>query len=124
VSQRGFTMIEALVSLAILGIALAGIVPGFFLYTRTNALSEVRSGSVAAAQRVFEALRAQDPADLPSSGASAAQIVPVGKNEFQVVTRYCVITPYCSAGNRHVVIEVSYGGRIVFTIESVLTQLR
>ena len=88
-SQRGFTMIEALVSLAILGIALAGIVPGFFLYTRTNALTEVRSGSVAAAQRVFEALRAQDPSDLPSSGASAAQIVPVGKNEFQVVTRYC-----------------------------------
>jgi type II secretory pathway pseudopilin PulG len=117
-------MIEALVSLAILGIALAGIVPGFFLYTRTNALSEVRSGSVAAAQRVFEALRAEDPSDLPTSGSSAAQIIPVGKYEFQVVTRYCVITPYCGPGNRHVVIDVSYGGRQVFSVESVLTQLR
>lgn len=122
--ESGFTLVEALVALAILGIVLAGIAPGFLLYSSTNTMNEVRSGAVAVAQRAFEFLRVQDPSDLPSTGTSAPQLMSVGANEFQVVTKYCVIPSYCSAGTRHVVLEVSHAGRMVFTIESVLTQLR
>lgn len=123
-SERGLTLVEALVAMAIMGIVLAGVTPLFMTYLNANTLNEERSGAMAAAQQVLERLRAQDPADLPSSGTSAAQALTIGGRTYQATTRYCVTAAYCDTASRHVVVEVTYRGTRIFQAETVFTQLR
>lgn len=121
---RGFTLLEALVALAIMGIALAGLVPAFQAFLDANSASEERSNAVAAAQQVMEMLRQQDPASLPSSGTSAVETIQVGDHEYEVVATYCAQTTYCSSAARHILLEVSFAGNAVYEVETVFTQLR
>jgi prepilin-type N-terminal cleavage/methylation domain-containing protein len=123
-NERGFTLLEALISLAILGIVLVALVPTFQTFLNANTLSEERSNAVAAAQRVMEVLRHQDPASLPSSGSSAIQAVSVGEHEYEVVTHYCQESKYCGTDIRHIVVEVSFAAKVVYTVETVFTRLR
>jgi prepilin-type N-terminal cleavage/methylation domain-containing protein len=123
-SERGFSLAEALVALAIMGIAIVGVTPLFMTYLDANTLTEQRSGAVAAAQQILEGVRAQNPSSLPSSGASAAQSVMVGGRVYEVTTRYCVNASFCDTASRHVVVEVTYRGIRIFTAETVFTQLR
>ena len=123
-NSRGFTLLEALVAMAILGIALAGLVPSFQSFMDANSLSEQRSNAVAAAQEVMEGLRQLDPSGLPSTGNSSVQAVTVGNHEYEVVATYCVETSYCSSAARHIVLEVSFAGKTVYTVESVFTRLQ
>ena len=123
-NSRGFTLLEALVAMAILGIALAGLVPSFQSFMDANSLSEQRSNAVAAAQEVMEGLRQLDPSGLPSTGTSSVQAVTIGNHEYEVVANYCVETSYCSSAARHIVLEVSFAGKTVYTVESVFTRLQ
>lgn len=123
-NARGFTLTEGLVSLAILGVVLAGVVPLFFNYMDVTTRNEARSGAIAAAQQQIEAVRQDDPSSLPSSGASSPAVIAVNDREYEVVTRYCEQSTFCSTNSRHVTIEVSYAGRIVYATESVFTKLR
>ena len=122
-NARGASLIETVAALAILGIALAAAVPAFMLQMDTNTFAEHHSGAVAAAQQVMETLRNQDPASLPSSGSSAIQAVTVGHHEYEAVTHYCQRSVYCGSDSRHIVIEVSFAGQMVYTIETVFTRL-
>jgi prepilin-type N-terminal cleavage/methylation domain-containing protein len=122
-NSKGFTLLEALVSLGILGVTLAAILPAFQALMDANSLSEERSNALAAAQEVMEGLRHEDPASLPSSGSSAVQAVTVGAHEYEVVTHYCRDTTYCGADSRHIVVEVSFAGKDVYEIETVFTRL-
>ena len=121
---KGFTLLEVLVAMGLLGMLLAGIVPVFFSMMAVNTRNEERSGAVAAAQQVLEELRRQDPALLPDSGTSGPQVIPVDDRAFEVTSWYCLAPEYCDDNSRHVLIEVKYGGRTFFSAESVLTQLR
>jgi general secretion pathway protein I len=121
---RGFTLLEALVALAILGIALAGLLPAFQTFLDANSVSEERSNAVAAAQQVMELLRQQDPSSLPSSGTSTVETIQVGDHEYEVVATYCAEADYCSTAARHIVLEVSFAGNAVYQVETVFTQLR
>lgn len=123
-SERGFTLLEALVALAILGITLAAMVPSFQTFLDANSFTEERSNGVAAAQEIMEALREADPASLPSSGSSPVQAVVVGQHEYEVVVHYCVEAQYCNAATRHLLLEVSFAGDTIYTVESVFTRLR
>lgn len=123
-SERGFTLLEALIALAILGIALAGLVPTFQAFLDANSVSEQRSNAVAAAQQVMETLRRVDPSTLPSSGTSDVQAVTVGQHEYEVVTKFCVESSYCSSAARDIVLEVSFAGKTIYTVESVFTRLQ
>jgi len=122
--QAGFTLIEALVAVSILGIVLTAILPSFLNYMDTNTLTEVRSGAVAVAQETMEGLRQADPGSLPSSGYSGPRLHTVGKLEFESVTRYCTRPQFCGANSRQMTIEVMYGGQTVYTLESVHTRLK
>jgi prepilin-type N-terminal cleavage/methylation domain-containing protein len=124
VSPRGFTLTEALIALSILGVALAGVLPTFLTYSDTNTMNEERSGAVAAAQLVAEGLRQVDPAGLPTTGTSPVQVVRVGDRDYEVTQRYCVRSEFCGADSRHLTIEVRYGGRTVYSVETVYTRLR
>ena len=123
-NQRGFGLVESLVALALMGIVLTGLLPSFMVFLRANTLNDTRSGALAAAQQIVEGLRRQDPSLLPSSGASAAQLVAVGGREFEVVTRYCSRPEHCNSESRQLLVEVSYGGRQVLSVETVQTALR
>ena len=122
-SEKGFTLFEALVAIAILGILLAGIAPTFFTYLDANDLSEERTGALAAAQEAMEQLRQLDPAGMPQSGTSPMQVVSVGDRDYEVQTLFCTSSQFCNDDSRHLLIEVSYGGRTIYSVESVFTAL-
>jgi type II secretory pathway pseudopilin PulG len=117
------TLVEALIALAIAGVAIVAILPAFMKQVQANTLSEERTGAITAVEQRLEALRLADPASLPTSGATAPQNVTVGTRRYQVVTRYCVRPQYCDAGSRHVVVEAYWQGRKVYDAETVFTQL-
>lgn len=123
-NERGFTLLESLVALAILGIALAGVMPVFQGFFDVNNATERRSNSVAAAQEVMEALRQVDPAALPTSGSSPVQTVTVGDHDYEILVRYCTRNEYCNSRSRQIELEVSYAGKTVYDVETVYTRLR
>jgi prepilin-type N-terminal cleavage/methylation domain-containing protein len=122
-NDKGFTLIESLVALAILGITLAALVPAFQSFLDANSVSEQRSNALAAGQQAMEALRHVDPASLPTSGSSSPQIVTVGEHEFEVVTTYCLDSSYCGTGTRHITMDVAFAGKDIYTLETVFTRL-
>jgi len=124
VNERGFTLLEGLLALALLGIALAGILPAFFGYMNVNTRNEVRTGAVAAAQEQMESLRVADPSALPSTGATGPSYIGIDDREFELTSRYCIRPEYCSTNSRHVLIEVAFGGNVIYQTESVFTKLR
>lgn len=129
----GFSLIEALVAIAILGIVLAALVPAFVGNLRTNTRSEIRGGAVRAAQQVLESLRAAgcfQPIEcdstqtyLPTGGTLGPEIVRAGGRDFSVVTRLCPNDAYCSENTRFLRVEVSLDERIVYTADTVYSQL-
>lgn len=122
--QRGMSLIEALLAIVILGIALSSVSQAFVTQRSVNRRNEERGGAAAAAQQVMERLRRQDPASMPTSGASSPELITVDGRGFEVVTRYCVDATYCGAGSRHLRLEVSLAGQRLFDVETVYTQLR
>ena len=122
-NDRGFTLLESLVAVAILGVVMAAIAPTFFTYLDANTMSEERTGALAAAQETMEQLRHLDPTSMPDTGSSPLQIVSVGKRDFEVQTHFCTANQFCGEDSRHLLIEVSYGGRTVYSVESVFTAL-
>ena len=129
----GFSLIEALVAIAILGIVLAALVPAFIGNLRTNTGSEIRGGAVRAAQQVLESLRAAgcfQPAEcdstqtyLPTAGTLGPQTVQAGGRAFSVITRLCPDNAHCSENTRHLRVEVSLDDRVVYTADTVYSQL-
>ena len=122
-NSKGFTLLESVISLGILSITLVGMLPAFQTFMDANSLSEERSNALAAGQEVIEALRHKDPSSLASSGSSPIEAVQVGSHEYEVVTHYCLNSSYCGSDIRHITVEVSFAGKIVYTIETVFTRL-
>lgn len=122
-SERGFSLLEVVAALALISFAAVGVVPAFMVHLHANTRSEERSGAVLAVQQTMEALRLEDPTALPASGASPTQLVTVGERQYQVVTRYCVKPAFCDTNTRHIEVEVSFGGRKIYAVETVYTQL-
>ena len=119
----GFTLVEALIAMALVGMVLVAMLPAFFTYFDSNTRNEERTGGVEAAQYVIETLRRVDPATLPTSGSTSPQVVPVGERSYEVVTHYCTDSSFCTANARHLLIEVRLGGVEIFSAETVYTQL-
>ena len=59
-----------------------------------------------------------------TSGSSSVQTVTVGARDYEVITRYCVVSGGCDLSTRHLVVEVDYGNETVLTAESVYTKLQ
>jgi len=122
--SRGSTLIESLIALLILGIVAAGMLPAFMMQLDANGRSELRSGAILAAQQSMEALRILDPeTEIPSTGQSAIRLVTVGDRQFEVVTYYCEREEFCNEDSRYVRVEVSLGGRVLYDVKTVYTQL-
>ena len=123
-SQAGFTLIEILVALTIFIIASALMAPSFIAHLKYNLGAERRSGAVAAAQEYLDQLRALDPATLPSSGTAAPVLVNAGERTYSVVVKYCLTPAYCTSRSRLIRLEVSFANELMYTVETVFTQLQ
>lgn len=121
--DSGVTIIEAIIGLAILGIGLAFIVPGFSSSLLINNRTETRFQAAIVAQKELENARIKDVISLPTSGQTTPTTVSSGGRSFNVITKYCAITTLCGAGSRHLRVEVSYDSETVFSVDTVYTQL-
>lgn len=122
--QRGYTIIETLVSLCIFGMVSVGIAGGMTSYMRFNTVNEQKSGAIMAAQVVLDDLRMTDPVTLPSTGETS-ESVQVGNRSYLVTTSYCSSSEFCTSNNlRHLRLRVTYRDAELYNVETVYAQLR
>ncbi len=123
-ANKGFSLIEAVIAVAILGVLMAGVIPAFIGNLNINDQSERRSEAVVLAQQTFETLRRGDMASLPMSGSSTETNLLNGRS-YKVTTYYCLVALYCKQGSsRHLTVEVQVSGKKVYEVETVYTNLR
>ena len=121
--QSGFSLIEILVSLGIVGIVSAFVTPAFIAQNRVNKLSEIRGLAISATDQRFDMMRAADPATLPDGGEEEFEAT-VGGIPFVLRVEYCINSDWCSAATRHLRITALRNGEVVHQSETVFTQLR
>ena len=117
-SRKGFTLVEALIAVAILGIILAGILPSFISYSRLNTDSEFRTSAVAVAQEVMEDLRQLRLARWPETQVVWSR--NMGGRDFEVLIEH---EPWEDSSNaREVQLQVTHDDRVLYEVETVYTQ--
>jgi prepilin-type N-terminal cleavage/methylation domain-containing protein len=120
--DAGFTLVEALLAIAILSIAAVAALPAFVTQMESNHRNEARGEAVTAAEQVLEGLRLARPDEMPSGGRVGPDWILVGDREFEVFTDYCAKPQYCSTGSRHLRVEVRWQNRKVYDVETVYTK--
>lgn len=122
-NQHGFTLVEVLVSVAIVGLITAFLSPVFIAQSKFNTTSEIKGLAIDATDRQVDTMRLTDPATLQSSGSTTSTIV-VGGKSFSVKVDYCSTAGYCSSVTRHLKFTTSYRGKTYYATETIFTQLR
>lgn len=129
---RGFSLVEALVAVAVLGVALALLAPSLGFFARVNGQQEERSGAVRVAEQTFEALRAAPFGARVGSGgpwpdapgSEVTRTVDTGLGSFSIVYSYCQGGDGCLTTDtaRHLRARVRAGGRVVYELETVIAE--
>lgn len=118
-----FSLIEALVALAILAILLAFVIPSFVGFLQSNTDNEIRNQAAIVAQQQMDFWRQQAKgatgASIPISGTSPTQTVTQGGRSYSVVTVFCPDASQCSSDKRQLRVEVRLGTRQVYSLEAV-----
>ena len=123
-ANKGFSLIEAVIAVAILGVLMAGVIPAFMSNLSINGQSERRSEAVALAQQTLETLRGTNMSSLPMS-SSTSKTVQVNGRPYGVTTYYCRMAVYCRQGSsRHLAVEIQVSGKKVYEVETVYTNLK
>lgn len=124
-TNRGFSLLELLVSLLIFEVVLAGSMSEVMQYIKTSRDNQLRTEAAGAAQFVLDELRSADPSSLPVGGSGVSQTVSVGEHTFEVAPRYCVNEALCSSPSiRQIRITVSRGNKVWYQVDTVYAQLR
>jgi len=124
-SERGFSLIEVLVSISLFSIIGMGLAKGFIMQMRSNNESAIRIQAISAAQQVLDRIRTVDPASLPTGGSAAAETVSISGRNYSVVISYCAISAYCTAATtRQLRAVVSYRNIKRYEVDTVFSQLR
>ena len=137
--NAGFSIIEMLVALVILGVALTSILPVFINYANVNRRTEIRAEAVSAAERVMDELRQRDFGDWDAvreeldDGIKVATGDPNtasddGRTYVPAITWCTADLPLCSnnggaIGNqqRHVRVAISLDGEEQYSVTTVFT---
>jgi len=121
--RAGFSLIEAIIAIAIVGVVLTALVPAFVGNLRINTDSEARSGAVAAAQTVLDQFRVRPKSDWPTPGATVSVDSHGRSYDVRVTYQTFCQNDTCYSGAESIDLEVSYGGRIRYTVSTVFTVL-
>ncbi len=121
--QAGLSLLEALAAVGILAVVTVAVLPAFTGQLRSTERNIERTAAINAVQQRLEALRMEDPASMPTTGASAPQLISVGDRQFEVVTRYCDRPALCNANSRHVTVVATHEQRQVYDVETIYTRV-
>lgn len=124
--EQGLTLVEAVVSMLIFFIALAGIVPVFLNYTISTINNEKRTAAIAVAQQVIDGLRRENITTLSANpNVTSTEVLDdipyMGKTYTPTVT-YCQNTEHCGLNSRHILLQVSHDGNEIYQAETVFTK--
>lgn len=122
--EQGFSLIEVLIALVVLGVVTAGVTPAFLHHLKTITTNEIRTGAIQAAQLVLDELRVENPQNMPSSGSDAAENIQIGSRTYSSVTRYCDDNSLCTIDTRQIFVTVSFQNKEIYEVETVYTRLR
>lgn len=120
--ERGFGLVEAIVSLVILGVMLTALIPAFVSNIEFNTTSQARTGAVAVAQETMDGLRAVGE-DWPASGTETEVDTSSGTYTTRLVHGQHCDGEQCFDGARRVSVTVSQNGRQLYQVETVFTTL-
>lgn len=123
-AQAGFSLIEAVVAIAILGILMSSVVPALTSTLGLNGKERVRREAVSVARAVIQDLGAKHPSALPMEGADVSTVARDGRI-FSVRVQYCLNRNYCQQDtSRHVTVEVKENETTRYRVETVLAKIR
>jgi len=125
-NQHGFSLIESLVSIALLAIALGSFSNSFIDQVRANNQNEIKTGATFAAQKVLDNLRLDDISAMPLTNTSnSAMNVSIGPHTYSVVVTFCALSQYCidATDTRHIAIAVSHNNKEIYETEAVYTEI-
>lgn len=121
--RSGMTLVESLVSAAILLIVMASVMPAFISNLQINTDSEVRADAVVAGRYVLERYRAANTRDIPNTG-SEESTVTIRERDYTVTSYFCERNEFCTDESRHIRLEVEYEGEVEYETETVYTRIR
>lgn len=129
-SEKGLTLVEAVVSILIFFIALGGIVPVSLNYSLAAIRNEQRTGAIAISQQILDELRQVDIRTLPSGNTTVIKL-PSGEplphsvmgRDYSSQITYCETANanYCTSDSRHIKVEVLKDGRSIYEVDTVFT---
>ncbi|WP_155300138.1 type IV pilus modification PilV family protein [Deinococcus kurensis] len=119
----GFTLIEALVTISVIAIALMSILTLMSGTFNLNQRADSQSQATQLAQLQFDALKRVTPTTMPKNGQEEEDVTFNGR-EFRVRRSYCATVAYCTSDQRSVQLDVFQGKTLLFTGETVFTELR
>ncbi len=120
--NKGFTLIEVMVSLSILGIASSLMLASFLNQVKTINRSIINTGAVFSASFILDQMRSQDISNLPNTGSDPAVEVTRDSKTYNVVVSYCQDSSFCSTNTRHLTADVSYKSKDIYSVETVYTK--
>jgi prepilin-type N-terminal cleavage/methylation domain-containing protein len=119
--RDGFSMVEAIVALALLGIMLTALLPSFVQNIQVNTQSELRTDAVAVAQVEMDRLRAVG--SWPATGTQRTVTTELATYETELTYALYCRDGNCFQGARQVQVEVRHNGRRLYQATTVFTSL-
>lgn len=120
-SVEGFTLVEALVALALLGVMLTALLPSFVQNIQVNTQSELRTDAVAVAQVEMDRLRALGT--WPATGTKREVTTELATYETELTYSLYCRDGTCFQGARQVQVEVFHRNRSLYRATTVFTSL-
>ena len=122
--ELGFTLIETLVALVIVGLAIAAASQTLALNLQSNRRAEVLFEGAQAAQAVIDDIRGEPVDMLPESGTEGVRkITSNTRRTYDVYVTYCADATYCTSPTmRQLDVDVEYQGAQIYHTQTVFTQ--
>ncbi|SMB77727.1 type IV pilus modification PilV family protein [Deinococcus hopiensis] len=120
--SQGFTLIEAIVSLLILGVIMSAFVPIFLNNLKMNTESERISQATSAIESFFDKLRTAPVNKIPTSGVGQEDI-SVNGVIYKIEATYCRNASLCTDNSRMVTAKALFNNRSIASAETIFTEV-
>jgi prepilin-type N-terminal cleavage/methylation domain-containing protein len=122
--SKGFSLIEVLVSLQILGLAVLGLSHAFAFNITINSQSDAKAGAAMAVSQYLDTIRSSDISTLPMTG-NVISTINIGKRSYLVTATFCTNSTYCNLNSvRQVKVNAKLRGKLQYEAETVFSQLQ